>query len=127
MSTKEFSHYRVALKIRVPRSERPRWLVEGLAMKHRDFFAAEQFVQRIAEWSGKTQVASITAVVRRTTVVRPVSAYDDGHSVGSMMREARADDDFSYDCRWDLADAAKRPGDYFNEFKRGLEAGLDAS
>ncbi len=53
-------------------------------------------------------------------------AYDDGYAIGDMMRQMRKDGDSSYDCRYDLADAAKKPGDYFAEFKRGLEAGLNA-
>lgn len=55
----------------------------------------------------------------------PSPAYDEGHSIGTFMKEQRAAGDFSYDVRWDLADAAKQGKEYFAEFKRGLEAGLD--
>lgn len=52
-------------------------------------------------------------------------AYFLGLDLGQMIRAERADGRNSYDCRWDLADAAKKPGDYFTEFKRGLKDGLN--
>lgn len=52
------------------------------------------------------------------------TAYEEGRALGEMMRDQRENGDSSYDCRWDLADAAKKPGDYFTEYRRGLDAGL---
>lgn len=51
-------------------------------------------------------------------------AYADGMSIGVMMKDQRAEGDYDYDCRYDLADAAKVGNTYFKEFKRGLEDGL---
>lgn len=51
-------------------------------------------------------------------------AYKEGKDIGLYMRGERDDGRFDYDCRWDLADAAKKGTDFFNEFKRGLEEGL---
>ena len=51
-------------------------------------------------------------------------AYLAGHNLGTYMADLRATGDGSYDCRWDLADAAKISTEYFNEFKRGLDDGL---
>jgi hypothetical protein len=55
-----------------------------------------------------------------------MTAYDEGRQVGEMMARDRADGNYDCDCRWDLADAAKKPGDYFTQFKQGLEDGLAA-
>jgi hypothetical protein len=54
-------------------------------------------------------------------------AYKEGKTLGDFMRRSRENDDFSYDCRWDLADAAKQGTDFFNDFKRGLDDGLGGS
>lgn len=47
-----------------------------------------------------------------------MTPYEEGYQSGTMRRE-----DPTYDCRWDLADAAKR--NVFAEFKRGLADGIE--
>lgn len=53
-----------------------------------------------------------------------MTGYDAGHCLGEMMAKQRAKGNHDYDCRYDLADAAKEGKPYFKAFKAGLEAAL---
>lgn len=70
------------------------------------------------------RLPEVIIIVLETEEDVATTAYDQGKSIGDFMAKQRAEGDFDYDCRFDLAEAAREGHEFFAEFKRGLDDAL---